>query len=253
MAVFIRRRFDNNRLQTRAKRRSVFRRGSPNVCEVPMQFIFEQIRSGGDRNFGYLLGDRESRRAVLIDPSYTPEAFVRRAADQGLTVTHIINTHGHPDHVNGNAVAAELTGAPVAAFKESSLIKVDVGLTEGDELAVGALRLRFFHVPGHCPDHLVVYEPLWRVLITGDLLFVGKVGGTRSDDDTDTEWASLKRLLDRVPEDATVWPGHDYGVRPSSTLHLERATNPFLLCPDLAAFRQLKADWPGVKARLGLK
>src|SRR5262249_37266148 len=159
-----------------------------------MQFIFEQIRSGGDRNFGYLLGDRESRRAVLIDPSYTPEAFVRRAADQGLTVTHIINTHGHPDHVNGNAVATELTGAPVAAFKESSLIKVDVGLTEGDELAVGALRLQFFHVPGHCPDHLVVYEPLWRVLITGDLLFVGKVGGTRSDADTDTEWASLKRL-----------------------------------------------------------
>jgi len=72
------------------------------------------------------------------------------------------------------------------------------------------------------------------ILITGDLLFVGKVGGTTNDDDARTEWASLRRLLDRLPDDATVWPGHDYGVRPSSTIGLERATNPFLRCPDLA-------------------
>ncbi len=73
------------------------------------------------------------------------------------------------------------------------------------------------------------------------------------DDDARTEWASLRRLLDRVPDEATVWPGHDYGVRPSSTIGLERATNPFLRCPDLTAFITLKRDWPAVKQRLGLK
>lgn len=218
-----------------------------------MTFIFEQIRTGGDRNFGYLLGDREAKRGVLIDPSYAPEVLAQRAAEQGLTITHVINTHGHPDHINGNATACELTGAPLAAFAASTLVSPDVGLADGDELSVGGLRLQFVHVPGHCPDHLLIYEPAWRILISGDLLFVGKVGGTRSDEDARTEWTSLQRLLDRVPDEATVWPGHDYGARPSSTMALERATNPFLRCESLPDFLELKANWPTVKRELGLK
>ena len=218
-----------------------------------MQLIFEQIRAGGDRNFGYVLGDRDAQQGVLIDPSYSPEAFVQRCRDQGLTVTHVINTHGHPDHINGNARASELTAAPVAAFADSSLITPDFGLHDGQELPVGALRLQFLHVPGHCADHLVIYEPAWQVLITGDLLFVGKVGGTANDEDARAEWASLQKLLDRFPDAATVWPGHDYGTRPSSTIGLERATNPFLRSADLTAFIALKHDWPNVKQRLGLK
>jgi glyoxylase-like metal-dependent hydrolase (beta-lactamase superfamily II) len=218
-----------------------------------MQLIFEQIRAGGDRNFGYLLGDRDTGQGVLIDPSYSPEVFVQRCSDQGLTVTHIINTHGHPDHTNGNDRAMELTGAPLGAFADSRLINPTMGLRDEQEIGAGGLRLQFLHVPGHCPDHLVIYEPSWRILITGDLLFVGKVGGTANDDDARLEWASLRRLLDRFPDEATVWPGHDYGVRPSSTIGLERHTNPFLQCSDLAAFIALKRDWPGVKQRLGLK
>src|SRR6185295_8263224 len=107
-----------------------------------MQLIFEQLRAGGDRNFGYLLGDREAGQCVLIDPSYSPEAFVQRARDQGLTVTQVINTHGHPDHTNGNARAVELTGAPVAAYAESALVHPDVALVDGQELVVGGLRLQ---------------------------------------------------------------------------------------------------------------
>lgn len=218
-----------------------------------MQLIFEQIRAGGDRNFGYLLGDRDTGQGVLVDPSYSPDAFAQRARDQGLSVTHVINTHGHPDHTNGNARAVEVTGAPVAAWVHSELVSPDIGLTDEQELAVGGLRLRFLHVPGHCPDHLVVYEPEWQILLTGDLLFVGKVGGTANDDDASEEWASLQRLFGRCPDEATVWPGHDYGTRPSSTIGLERATNPFLQSPDLAAFLAIKRDWPAVKQRLGLR
>ena len=68
-----------------------------------------------------------------------------------------------------------------------------------------------------------------------------------------TEWHSLQRLLTLVPPDATVWPGHDYGVRPSSTIALETETNPFLLCPDETAFLRTKAEWPQITQRLGLK
>jgi glyoxylase-like metal-dependent hydrolase (beta-lactamase superfamily II) len=192
-----------------------------------MQLVFEQIRAGGDRNFGYLLGDRSAKRAVLIDPSYSPEVFVARAAEQGLTVSHVINTHGHPDHVNGNARAVEMTQAVIAAHP---LLRPELPLADGQRLTVGALALRCSYVPGHCADHIVLYEENHHLLITGDLLFVGKVGGTSADEDARTEWRSLQRLLSEVPDDATVWPGHDYGARPSSTMalptvqkHLEHA------------------------------
>ena len=85
------------------------------------------------------------------------------------------------------------------------------------------------------------------------LLFVGKVGGTRTDDEARVEWDSLQRVVRTVPPAATVWPGHDYGARPSSTIALEVATNPFLRCADLAAFLELKRDWPAFKKRYGLR
>jgi glyoxylase-like metal-dependent hydrolase (beta-lactamase superfamily II) len=215
-----------------------------------MQLVFEQIRAGGDRNFGYLLGDRASKRAVLIDPSYSPDAFVARAADQGLIVSHVINTHGHPDHVNGNARAVEMTRAVVAAHP---LLQPGLALQDGQSLAIGSLTLRCTYVPGHCDDHVALYEETHRLLITGDLLFVGKVGGTSSEEDARTEWSSLQRLVLEVPGDATVWPGHDYGARPSSTMALEKSTNPFLLCRTEDEFLQLKANWASFKREYGLR
>jgi glyoxylase-like metal-dependent hydrolase (beta-lactamase superfamily II) len=214
--------------------------------------VFEQIRAGGDRNFGYLVGDRDAGAAALIDPSYSPDAFVERAREQRLHVTHIINTHGHEDHVNGNARAVELTHAPVAAHPACP-VAVDLPLSEGMEIAVGSLRLQFLHVPGHADDHVTVYEPRHQILLTGDLIFVGKVGGTKTDEDARIEWDSLQRVVAAIPPPATVWPGHDYGARPSSTLALERATNPFLRCANLAAFLQMKRNWPAYKKRLGLR
>jgi glyoxylase-like metal-dependent hydrolase (beta-lactamase superfamily II) len=217
-----------------------------------MHLVFEQIRAGGDRNFGYLLGDRTTGHCALVDPSYSPDAFVARARDQGLTVSLVINTHGHPDHTNGNQRAVELTGAPVAAHPASPAAP-GVAIADGQDLTIGSLPLHCFHVPGHSPDHLALYQPDYRLLMTGDLLFVGKVGGTQTDADARTEWDSLQRLLTAIPADATVWPGHDYGARPSSTIALEQATNPFLLCATAEEFLARKAEWPELKKRLGLR
>ena len=133
------------------------------------------------------------------------------------------------------------------------MILADLPLRDGDILPIGDLRLECLHVPGHASDHLVLYEPSHRILFTGDLIFVGKVGGTVTDADATTEWASLRRVLDTFPDDATLWPGHDYGVRPSSTVGLERRTNPFLLCSDLEAFLSRKQKWPIFKKEHGLK
>jgi len=217
-----------------------------------MNLVFEQIRVGGDRNFGYLLGDRASKQAVLIDPSYSPEVLVQRAVEQGLTVTHIINTHGHQDHINGNTKAVALTKAPIAAHPDCPSMP-DILLKDNSEMQVGALTLQFLYTPGHIDDHLVVFVKQHALLVTGDLLFVGNVGGTHSDEDARTEWDSLQRVLKSFPEHTTIWPGHDYGVRPVSTLALEKISNPFLLCANVDEFLRLKNDWAVYKKQMGLK
>ncbi len=215
-----------------------------------MEFVFEQIRTGGDRNLGYLVGARGPGVALAVDPSFAPELFHERARAQGLAITHILNTHGHTDHTNGNAALKRLTGAPIAAHP---LLCPDVPLADGATLHAGPLALAVMHVPGHSPDHLLFHLPAQRVALTGDLLFVGKIGGTGDDDAARTEYESLRRVMRALPDETTVWPGHDYGCRPSSTIGLERANNPFLAAKDLAAFLALKRDWAAFKARHGLR
>jgi glyoxylase-like metal-dependent hydrolase (beta-lactamase superfamily II) len=217
-----------------------------------MDFIFEQLRTGGDRNFGYLVGDRTAGASALIDPSYDPESLVDRARVQGLRVEVIINTHGHGDHTNGNSRARTLTGAPLAAHRSASS-RPDIALEDGHELKVGSLDLRFLHVPGHAHDHVLVFLPEQRVAITGDLLFVGKIGGTSGDVDARAEYESLRRVLAELPDNTTIWPGHDFGCRPSSTIALEKSTNPFLRCRTFESFLELKKTWAAFKDEHGLK
>ncbi len=217
-----------------------------------MNFIFEQIRTGGDRNFGYLIGDREARVAALVDPSNDPKSLVRRAEEQGLSVEYIINTHGHSDHTNGNAKAKKLTGAPIVAFQGSS-ISPDLGVVDGQVLALSSLALELIYVPGHTDDHILVFLEQQKIAVTGDHLFVGKIGGTGTEEAARAEHASLLKNLDRFSDDVTIWPGHDYGCRPSSTIGLEKIMNPFLQrLRNIDEFLQLKHDWADFKATNGL-
>lgn len=223
-----------------------------------MKFVFEQMRVGGDRNFGYLVGDREAGSAVLVDPSFRPKKLVERARVQDLEVTHIINTHGHRDHTNGNLKASKLTvtadrpsGAPVLAHR-SAASHPDIPVDHGDKLLVGDFALEFLHTPGHADDHLCVLVESEAVCMTGDTLFVGKVGGTSSLTAAQEEYRSLQEVLLRLDDETTIWPGHDYGCRPASTIGLEKRTNPFLLCDGLDEFLELKAGWAEFKRQRGL-
>ena len=216
-----------------------------------MTFIFEQMMMGGDRNFGYLIGDRGAHEAMLVDPSYRPELLVERAKIQSLKVTTVVNTHGHGDHSNGNRRVQELTGAKVAAYKGTN-ISFDIPLSDGQALSVGGIAVEILYVPGHSSDHIVVYLPQYQVALTGDHLFVGKIGGTWGESDAKEEYASLHRLMEELPETTTIWPGHDVGCRPSSTIALEKVSNPFLLVKDFSEFYQLKQRWATYKVELGL-
>lgn len=216
-----------------------------------MSIVFEQIRVGGDRNFGYLIGDRSKNQAAVIDPSYSPEVLVDRAKAQGLTITHIINTHGHGDHTNGNPLVKELTGAKVACYHTSD-VEHEIDIHDLDQITIGNLKLQFLFVPGHAPDHVVVSLPQYQIALTGDHLFVGKIGGTRNENDARSQWNGLQRLLRELPSETTVWPGHDVGCRPSSTLQLEAVCNPFLLAKSFDEFLKVKENWADFKKEAGL-
>lgn len=216
-----------------------------------MDFIFEQIRTGGDRNFSYLIGDRSSGTGVCIDPANDPEKVLERSRAGGLDLSHIIITHGHPDHINGNDVVKSSTNAKVSGYVEASF-DCDYSIKDKDSLKVGKFELEFFYTPGHADDHIVVYLKEFGILISGDLLFVGKVGGTSNELDAEKQWNSLNRVLEILPEHTTVWPGHDFGCRPSSTLALEKYSNPFLRCKSFNEFLNLKNEWKSCKQKMGL-
>ena len=212
--------------------------------------IFEQIAVGGDRNFAYLLADEQSRQALLVDPAYNQKKVLSLVAQQGLDVVYVANTHGHSDHSQLSDRIAKATDAKVVAHK-SSASAGELGVVDGDELALGSLTIKILHTPGHTADGICLL--VGNKLITGDTLFVGKVGGTDYGAQARVEYDSLFGKLLKLPDQTEVWPGHDYGTRPSSTIGQERRENPFLLCPSFEAFVDLKRNWTRYKREHGIK
>lgn len=210
--------------------------------------IFEQIANGGDRNFGYLIGDEATGIAAAVDPSYRPAYYIERAQTLGLTLKYVICTHSHHDHVNGNDHIQEQTEAEVVMYKDAEYF-YDRDVEDGDIFKLGALELHIIHTPGHCEDGMCIR--VGNKLITGDTLFVGKVGGTDLEEGARKEYESLRRLM-RLDETLEVYPGHDYGVKPHSTIGYEKANNPFILQPTLEDFVNLKRNWAAYKLKHGI-
>ncbi len=210
-----------------------------------MQII--QLMVGQMGVFAYLVACDQTKEAVVIDPAGEEDRILREAKDRGLTITKIVNTHGHPDHTCGNSRIKELTGAPILIHQGDAEGMVsphakqfaamlgcagtppaDQTLQEGDEVAAGQeVRLKVIHTPGHSPGCVCLYTP--GHVFTGDTLFVSGVGRT---DLPGGSWpVMVKSINERIltlPDDTVVWPGHNYGPSPSSTVKTERESNPFI-------------------------
>jgi hydroxyacylglutathione hydrolase len=211
--------------------------------------FIKQFLTGGDRNFAYLAADEIEKLAIIIDPSYSPRQLVDFANKQRYQIKFIFSTHNHYDHTNGNKEIEKLTGVKPLMFEDRDA-KSGTKIIDGALLELGKLKITIIHTPGHTTDSICIY--IGDAVFTGDTLFVGKVGGTGLGKDARDEYNSLHDKLLILPDSTRVFPGHNYGVAPESTILHEKKTNPFLIQPDLDAFIDLKRNWAEYKRIHGI-
>jgi len=187
--------------------------------------IIRQLAVGNMDNFCYLVGCEKTRKAMVVDPGADVERIVAEAKKENLDIETIVNTHGHGDHTAGSAALKARTGARVLihALEAAAVPEADVRLSGDEDLQVGAITFKVIHTPGHTPGGICLYAE--GNLFTGDTLFVGDSGRTDlKGGHRPTLGASIRRLM-TLPDDTVVWPGHDYGPSPSSTIGWEKRHN----------------------------
>tara|TARA_B100001996_G_scaffold229226_1_gene176663 strand:- start:550 stop:1266 length:717 start_codon:yes stop_codon:yes gene_type:complete len=217
------------------------------------QFYFRQLLSGRDVgtedqiarqmvNFIYVIGDRSTGEAVVIDPAYDPKGLVDIVEADGMKLTGVLATHYHPDHIGGDMMGfsisgitdlLELTHIPIHVQKEEAeLVDKVTGVGQenlvthesGDKLKVGSIEIELIHTPGHTPGSQCFLVE--NRLVAGDTLFLDGCGRTDlPGGDPRQMYESLTKRLAKVPDHATLFPGHLYSPKPSQSMGETRQHN----------------------------
>jgi glyoxylase-like metal-dependent hydrolase (beta-lactamase superfamily II) len=207
--------------------------------------FLKQFEVGNFAVFAYLLGEDSGGPGVVIDPAGDADPIISAADQNKITIQYILNTHAHVDHVMGNEEMKQKTGAQIIIHEKDApaLTRIPMSMLsmfggrpsppadrivkDGDSIQVGNLALQVLHTPGHSPGAICIYVD--GVVFTGDTLFVGGVGRT---DLPGGSWPimlrSIQTKLLTLPDETVVFPGHNYGATPTSTIGNERLHNSFL-------------------------
>jgi hydroxyacylglutathione hydrolase len=206
--------------------------------------IFEILAVGPLHANCFIVGCEESREGVVVDPGGDPEKIIAAVTRLGLRITSVINTHGHFDHVGGNGMVLEHTGAELLIHGEdvrflsiASNVAEKYGVTadnspapdrlleDGMIISFGNCQMKVLHTPGHTPGGCCLHMASEGLVITGDTLFAEGVGRT------DFPGGSHKALIESIttrlltlPETTRAYPGHG----PSTTIGHEKRHNPFI-------------------------
>lgn len=193
----------------------------------------------------YLVADRATREALVIDPGGDPGAILAFLAKERLRLRQIVNTHGHFDHISGNRALRSATGAALlihegdvpmlaqaAAQARFFMLHADNSpgpdtvLADREEIKVGSLTLRVVHTPGHSPGGITLIAP--DAAFCGDLVFFGSVGRTDLPGGSESVLLdSIRRHILTLPDETVLYPGHG----PETTVGLEKRQNPFFRRP----------------------
>ncbi|HYX56914.1 MAG TPA: MBL fold metallo-hydrolase [Nitrososphaeraceae archaeon] len=190
-----------------------------------------QLLVGQMANFTYILVDEATGKAAIIDPSWNLEKVFYTLKKNSWKLEYIINTHSHFDHVLGNEQVAAATGAKIIQHKCSPLEK-QIPVDDGEIIKLGKIHIRVLHTPGHSKDSicLIANEEL---VFTGDTLFIGNCGRTDLPGSDPAEmYHSLLAKVAKLDDSLIVYPGHDYGSTPTSTIYTQKKTN-YVLQPRL--------------------
>jgi glyoxylase-like metal-dependent hydrolase (beta-lactamase superfamily II) len=214
---------------------------------------FRQLLSGRDFavgdpialqmvNFVYLIGDRRTGEAIIVDPAYDPGGLLEIVEADGMRCVGMLGTHYHADHVGGSMMGYELAGAAELLEHitvplhiqdaDAEYVRKTTGLGEAElvrhqgssTIEVGAIAIDLLHTPGHTPGSQSFLVE--NRLVAGDTLFLDGCGRTDlPGGDPSQLFDSLTRVLARVPDDAVLFPGHRYSPAASATMGETRATN----------------------------
>jgi hydroxyacylglutathione hydrolase len=194
-----------------------------------MTFKIEQIPVGKMANFTYLIIDNEEKEIAIVDPSWDLEKIFAIINKNQYTVTYIINTHSHFDHVLGNDQIIAVTKCKVIQH-ENSLEKHDISVNDGDKFMIGKTIVQVLFTPGHSKDSICLIVDS-KIIITGDTLFVGNCGRTDlPGSDPEEMYNSLFEKIIKLDKNMVIYPGHNYGYKPISTIEEEKKNN-YVLVP----------------------
>ena len=198
------------------------------------------------QNFAYLIGDKATKEAVVVDAGWEIDKLIAISNKEELKINKIILTHSHYDHVQKANELAEKTNSAVY-FHEDDFNEIKMAiknpavklikLKNNDEINVGKIKIKIIHTPGHTPGAICLLAE--NKLLTGDTLFVNAIGRTDlAGGDSLKLFESLQKLK-KLDDDVEVYPGHDYGEIPFSTIGNEKKNNPYFKCNTKEQFLNL--------------
>jgi glyoxylase-like metal-dependent hydrolase (beta-lactamase superfamily II) len=210
-------------------------------------FSIHALELGPMENFIYLVHDHKSGRAAVVDPAWEVPEVLALAKRHGMHITDILLTHSHHDHINGINEVLQHFDAQLHLLKAEAQFwgqNMDLPTLHhgGDEIRLGDTAIRVLHTPGHTPGSACYH--VGNDLIAGDTLFVFGCG--RCDlrgGDPEQMHATLKNMAQQLPAQTCIRPGHNYAVKPTSTMEEQVEGNPFMHFDDVERFTRYRMHY----------
>ena len=190
----------------------------------------EQLFDEESSTYTYLLWDKTSKDAILVDPvDIQVDRDLKVVEEKGLNLVFGVNTHAHADHITGTGLLKKRVDGLKSVIAKASTAKADILLEEGDRIIFGSRFLEVRATPGHTNGCLSYVSDDQSFVLTGDALLIQGCGRTDfQQGSSDKLYESIHTKLFTLPDDCVVYPAHDYKERTSSTIAVEKTTNPRL-------------------------